>query len=247
LGGMFGTCMQPAGCTNCLSKYAGNTVKVQLEVIEALKEKENCIAGIHLPHKREMDESKSPLQTQGEKQCDEPPEARVVQDQKHVCQEQGNQTYKENEELNSHKGKQTSGKLHAELLDQEQQYQPSLQASAYKHDGYVSEAVAKRLTEVEERRLKFHNLHYYLGTGGFKDVNHQKQTSRWVSSGFTYPLHAAVRTNNLEFVQLLLWAGADATFQDSSKLTPAELCLKLNKKGSHRRILAALSKTECCR
>jgi len=101
-----------------------------------------------------------------------------------------------------------------------------------------AEAVAKEQQAAKEEKQA--KLNRFLASAGFKAVNQRKKTSGLVSSGFTDPLHAAVKANNLEAVQLLLWAGADKAHKDSSRLTPAALAKKLNKKDSHKAILAAL-------
>jgi len=100
-----------------------------------------------------------------------------------------------------------------------------------------AEAEAKEQAEKEAKQAK---LNGFLMSVGFKAVNEVKKKSGIVSSGFTYPLHAAVKTNNLEAVELLVWAGADKAQKDSSKLTPAALAKKLNNKDSHKAVLTAL-------
>jgi intein/homing endonuclease len=100
-----------------------------------------------------------------------------------------------------------------------------------------AEAEAKARAEKDQKQAK---LNGFLSSIGFKAVNEQKKKSGIVSSGFTYPLHAAIKANNLEAVELLLWAGADKAQKDSSKLTPAALAKKLNKKDSHKAVLTVL-------
>jgi len=100
-----------------------------------------------------------------------------------------------------------------------------------------AEAEAKARAEKDQKQAK---LNGFLSSIGFKAVNEQKKKSGIVSSGFTYPLHVAVKANNLEAVELLLWAGADKAQKDSSNLTPAALAKKLNKKDSHKAVLTVL-------
>lgn len=83
-------------------------------------------------------------------------------------------------------------------------------------------------------------LQTFLIEQGFKDVSGSKRTKGFFSSGFTYPLHAAVRTNDAKAVQALLWGGALPTMLDSQKLSPQALACQLNRKGSHAAVLAAL-------
>ena len=53
----------------------------------------------------------------------------------------------------------------------------------------------------DERRWK-ERLHAYLAKEGFKSVNKKKKTG--MLSRFTYPLHAAVKANNAEGMEMLL-------------------------------------------
>jgi len=100
-----------------------------------------------------------------------------------------------------------------------------------------AEAEAKAKAEKERKQGK---LNSFLTSAGFKEVNEQKKKSGMLSSSFTYPLHVAVKANNLEAVELLLWAGANKALKDSNKQTPSGLASKLNKKDSHKAILTAL-------
>jgi len=124
----------------------------------------------------------------------------------------------------------------AELRRQEEERQ-LLEEERLKQEHLRAEAEARKRAEKEEKQWK---LNSFFTSAGFKTVNEQKQKSGIVSSSFTYPLHVAVKANNLEAVELLLWAGADKAQIDSSKFTPAALARKLNRKDSHKAILAAL-------
>eukprot|EP00408_Alexandrium_pacificum_P059647 CAMPEP_0171168238 /NCGR_PEP_ID=MMETSP0790-20130122/7608_1 /TAXON_ID=2925 /ORGANISM="Alexandrium catenella, Strain OF101" /LENGTH=208 /DNA_ID=CAMNT_0011633073 /DNA_START=96 /DNA_END=722 /DNA_ORIENTATION=- len=99
------------------------------------------------------------------------------------------------------------------------------------------EAEARRRAEEARRREELGKV---LARDGFAGVNERKKKSGLLSSGFTYPLHAAVRAADAEAVGLLLWAGADRSLKDSAKLTPLMLAQKADKKGSHRQVVEAL-------
>merc|ERR1711920_391349 len=60
-----------------------------------------------------------------------------------------------------------------------------------------------------------------------------------------YALHSAVEEKDVEAVQALLRCGADANAKNSAGKTPRELADRLNRKGSHDHILAALSHEFC--
>lgn len=98
----------------------------------------------------------------------------------------------------------------------------------------------------EQRRLegaqKQEMLRSFLSGAGFKDVNEKKKEKGGMfSSGFTYPLHAAVKANDANMVQLLLQAGADRTLSNSKKATPLAMAQKLDKGGSHKQVITVLS------
>eukprot|EP00442_Polarella_glacialis_P019998 CAMPEP_0115048046 /NCGR_PEP_ID=MMETSP0227-20121206/329_1 /TAXON_ID=89957 /ORGANISM="Polarella glacialis, Strain CCMP 1383" /LENGTH=246 /DNA_ID=CAMNT_0002431383 /DNA_START=32 /DNA_END=772 /DNA_ORIENTATION=+ len=76
----------------------------------------------------------------------------------------------------------------------------------------------------------------FLQSHGFQTVKSRK-SFLW---RFSYPLHAAVKVNNLHALQLLLTAGADPTKANSAGLTPQLLAGRLDKNGSHAEVLAAL-------
>merc|ERR1719203_434308 len=60
-----------------------------------------------------------------------------------------------------------------------------------------------------------------------------------------YPLHVAVRANNVELIQRLLRAGADPFQCDSSGRTPLDLAQKLNSRNSHRKAMEVLKRSTC--
>jgi len=98
-----------------------------------------------------------------------------------------------------------------------------------------AEAAQRALANV--RHLK---LRSFLGSIGFKDINERKTKAGLLFSSFWYPLHAAVKANNLEAVELLLLAGANTSVKNSGKLSPMALAVKLNKNNSHKAIITAL-------
>mmetsp|Transcript_97516 Transcript_97516/g.284715 ORF Transcript_97516/g.284715 Transcript_97516/m.284715 type:complete len:212 (+) Transcript_97516:68-703(+) len=102
------------------------------------------------------------------------------------------------------------------------------------------EELARQQRE-EEEADKREQMTRFLGKNGFGSVNDKKKKGSFPLSGFTYPLHVAVKAADPKTVRVLLWAGADRNLKDSSKLTPLELARKLNKKGSQTDVIEALS------
>jgi len=115
----------------------------------------------------------------------------------------------------------------------------------------LDEEEARRRAEAQKQEEEAHRraeearkqeeIGQFLSKNGFADVNEKKKKSGMLSSGFTYPLHVAVKAADAQVVGLLLWGGADRSLKDSAKLTPLALAQKLDKKGSHKAVMDALA------
>jgi len=132
-------------------------------------------------------------------------------------------------------------RLQAEAEEQERLRR---QREEEEEEGYRrlrEEAEAKRLKEEED--AKRDQLNAFLQKAGFQEATEKKVKKGLISSSFSYPLHAAVKAKDAEAVELLLWAGADPTLQNSKKQTPLELAQKKNDKKtqSHAKVMAALA------
>merc|ERR1711904_11657 len=80
----------------------------------------------------------------------------------------------------------------------------------------------------------------FLEKSGFQTATDKKVKKGILSSSFSYPLHAAVEAKDSEAVELLLWAGADPSVENSKKQTPLQFAQKKNsKQGSHEKVIAA--------
>jgi len=93
-----------------------------------------------------------------------------------------------------------------------------------------AERTQKRRAQQEHERVVT-----FLKANGFCSVTARRRRIFKVS----YPLHAAVKRNDAEMVQLLLRAMADPTQKGSSGLTPLQLAQKRDKRGSHTAVLSA--------
>lgn len=103
------------------------------------------------------------------------------------------------------------------------------------------EEALRRQAEEEEKARRNQRLQAFLEKTGFDAVDEKKVKKGIISSGFFYPLHAAVEQKDAEAVELLLWAGADPCLANSKKLTPLKLAQAKNKQGSHDKVIAALA------
>uniref|UniRef100_A0A7S2QEZ2 Ankyrin repeat-containing protein n=1 Tax=Zooxanthella nutricula TaxID=1333877 RepID=A0A7S2QEZ2_9DINO len=97
----------------------------------------------------------------------------------------------------------------------------------------------------EHRAARVFKLRCFLARAGFRSVNEPKHTRvAWVAKGFLYPLHAAVKANDVAALEALLWARADVTKTDAKQRTPLALAVKLNLGGSHAEAIGLLSQTQ---
>jgi len=81
-------------------------------------------------------------------------------------------------------------------------------------------------------------LRPFLQRHGFQTVK-SKKSFLW---RFSYPLHVAVKINDVEAVELLLRAGADAKRTNSAGETPQQLAKRIQKGNSHAAVMAALER-----
>merc|ERR1712032_27578 len=91
-----------------------------------------------------------------------------------------------------------------------------------------------------EEAAKWDLVTTFLTEQGFRNVNDRRRSFPFCGR-VTYPLHAAVSTNDTSMTEVLLWAGADAGRENSDGLTPLELAYKLNRRGSHKKMIVLLS------
>jgi len=94
----------------------------------------------------------------------------------------------------------------------------------------------KRAAEEQARKEAQEKVDVFLKAKGFKTMS-MPRTSCFTAS---YPLHVAVQENNAGLVSALLLSGADKKVKNSTGKTPLEAAEKLNKKGSHAAVMAAL-------
>jgi len=94
----------------------------------------------------------------------------------------------------------------------------------------------KCAAEEQARKEAQEKVDVFLKAKGFKTMS-MPRTSCFTAS---YPLHVAVQENNAGLVSALLLSGADKKVKNSTGKTPLEAAEKLNKKGSHAAVMAAL-------
>jgi len=237
------------GCRGQANKRT-DTVKIDFASLASGGEKENVapLAPSATKHSDAVEKQKQEMKEEEQRQHREQEEREKQKRQQREEELQKERELQEQQEQQEQlcrlaEEKQQKAELQRQEEERKRQENQRLLAEAEAKDRAEAEAKAhaeaesKARAEKEEKQAK---LHGFLTSVGFKSVNEQKKKSGIVSSGFTYPLHAAVKADNPEAVELLLWAGADKAQKDSSKLTPAALAKKLNKKDSHKAVLTAL-------
>lgn len=100
--------------------------------------------------------------------------------------------------------------------------------------------VGLALRRARAEREANEKLRVFLRDNGFAGVCDSR---RWLMKTY-YPLHVAVKQNNVMMVQLLLRRGADPRQANSSRQTPYEYALCCSKHGSHKEVLTLLRRYE---
>merc|ERR1739848_24885 len=103
-----------------------------------------------------------------------------------------------------------------------------------------AEAAQKAAEKEEELKLAQQEVQSWCKTRGFQDVNAERKTFK----GKKYPLHSAVKHQDVKIVKQLIKCGARKDLKDSKGQTPAQLAEKLcnggSKDGLAQSILAEL-------
>jgi len=104
-------------------------------------------------------------------------------------------------------------------------------------DRAATEALRQRLEEQTAAEAKA-RLELWLRQEKFTGVNDKRKSMMKAK----YPLHSAVKRQDLDLVQLLMRFNADPSLEDSNNLTPKMLAEKSNKDGSYAAIIQALGR-----
>mmetsp|Transcript_126022 Transcript_126022/g.364662 ORF Transcript_126022/g.364662 Transcript_126022/m.364662 type:complete len:198 (-) Transcript_126022:188-781(-) len=120
----------------------------------------------------------------------------------------------------------------AERLEAEARAAAEAAAVAAAAEQDEERARARRQREDAEQKVAT-----FLRARGFKTLTSPKRSCLKTS----FPLHVAVEENSAEMVTALLACGADCTVKNSAGKTPRALAEKLNKRGSHDVVVAALA------
>jgi len=115
--------------------------------------------------------------------------------------------------------------LEAERVAEEERRLAAEEAAAAEAAAEVARYEAERERKAAEER----KVSEYLAAHGFKDVN-TKKSSMFRSR---YPLHVAVKEQDVEMVKLLLSVGADRTLKNSSGKTPVQKAEEYSKQNKN--------------
>lgn len=214
-----------------------NTVKVDTAALLARsKDKENagpkCNALTKEEHERRQRENEERERRQEEAKHAE--EKRRAMEQAREEQQQEEQRRREEEYQRQQVEQEQREREELQRLQEEQRLEEE-------HRRQEEERAAEylRRREEERRQLDLENKKtaaIWLKDNGFKSIDElvRKRMSK------VRPLHVAVQKNAAQVVRMLLDAGADRRLPNSSKQIPLELAQKLDKKGSHAEVIAAL-------
>jgi hypothetical protein len=140
-------------------------------------------------------------------------------------------------------GQIDSSLLHSrsEVLESARQGEESAAAESAAAPAAAAAVAAAEEREAAEHAAQLavaqHQVSKWCNQHGFKDATHPKKTLRGATK---FPLHTAVKHRDAAMVDLLLKCGVDLSVLDSRHQTPGALAAKLNRNGSHERILALL-------
>jgi len=110
-----------------------------------------------------------------------------------------------------------------------------LEEAAALHELVAEVEVARR--QQEELAVAWAQVDTFLCAEGFEHISARRR--RCCRS--QHPLHRAVEENDAALIRALLHCGSDPTLEDSARRTPHRLASRLDRKGSHEEVLAALS------
>jgi len=125
----------------------------------------------------------------------------------------------------------------AEIAEREAAERAALEMEAVAHAEAEARLEEERRAADLARQRAEEQVGIFLRARGFKSIAAPRKKC-FVSS---FPLHAAVEENSAEIVRALLMCGADGSRKNSAGKTPREWAVKLNKRGSHEEVIAALS------
>lgn len=144
------------------------------------------------------------------------------------------QRQNEEEERKRRKAEELQQQEQEENKDEERRQQEAKAEEANAMQAEQEEAERNR--KLEEIKAS-HRVQTWLQSNSFAHVN-DLQRKRFTK---LRPLHLAVQSNDAETVALLLKASADRNLTSSKRETPMQLALRLNKAGSHKAVLDALT------
>eukprot|EP00419_Tripos_fusus_P086290 CAMPEP_0172844348 /NCGR_PEP_ID=MMETSP1075-20121228/32151_1 /TAXON_ID=2916 /ORGANISM="Ceratium fusus, Strain PA161109" /LENGTH=234 /DNA_ID=CAMNT_0013688775 /DNA_START=70 /DNA_END=774 /DNA_ORIENTATION=+ len=91
-----------------------------------------------------------------------------------------------------------------------------------------------------ERQERQEAVKFFCRRYGFSGATQPRKSGCTVFGSVTYPLHQAAELADARIVEMLLKEGASPTMKNGSKQTAAQAAQKMNKDGSHERVLQAL-------
>eukprot|EP00929_Paragymnodinium_shiwhaense_P047522 TRINITY_DN240_c0_g2_i2.p1 TRINITY_DN240_c0_g2~~TRINITY_DN240_c0_g2_i2.p1 ORF type:complete len:240 (-),score=94.42 TRINITY_DN240_c0_g2_i2:349-1068(-) len=233
-------------CGACsLSDPAADTVKIDFAAVKNSQEEPS----VHKPEEHPVDalfgnEAARAEQEEAARRLAEEEAARQLAEQKarqeqqeeqeRLEQEAAAQRQRDDEEARARKETEEIAAAEAAAKQAEAEQAQAAEAERVRLEKDAEEAEQQELVREAEAKKK---MQEFLKKHSFKgpDVKRSKLL------GFKFPLHSAVKHNDVEVVRILLANGANTSSKDSSGKTPYQLAQKIDKNGSHVRLMEALA------
>lgn len=205
-------------------RFAEDVTQKHKEVEERLRRKQEE------EEEEEVRRKQKAVEEEAQRRAKEEEEARIIAERE-LAERQRQREQEEAEEQECIFRRQMEEEMRRKHEEEERERQRQKQQEA-------EEEVRLRKKEAEKNA----KVQAFLEKSGFQTATDKKVKKGILSSSFSYPLHAAVEAKDSEAVELLLWAGADPSVENSKKQTPLQFAQKKNsKQGSHEKVIAALA------
>lgn len=226
-------------CKTCSSSDpTQDTVKV--DASKLISDKEN-VSPTQVP--KTIDDAKVQqrlAQTKAKKEAEERRQAEEEETRRRRKEQEAAETHRRKEEAAAAVAAAAAAAAAAEER-QRQERQRAAEEDAKKAAEaalMARKAEEERKHAEEELRVMQEKVDAWCKSNGYENMNVQKQTFKRATK---FPLHTAVKHQNVEMVEFLVKCGADKEAKDSKGQRPADLATKMNKNGSHEQILATLN------
>eukprot|EP00929_Paragymnodinium_shiwhaense_P047520 TRINITY_DN240_c0_g1_i1.p1 TRINITY_DN240_c0_g1~~TRINITY_DN240_c0_g1_i1.p1 ORF type:complete len:244 (-),score=97.51 TRINITY_DN240_c0_g1_i1:284-1015(-) len=237
-------------CGACsLSDRTSDTVKIDFTAVKSADEQPSVEKPEGLEDSRNLSRiQEDPDEEEAENEADafraEQEEARRLEEEQarreqqeeaeRLEREAAAQRQREAEETRAKQVAEEAAAAEAAAKEAEEERAQAAEAERIRLEKEAEEAEKqRRLHEAEEKK----RMEEFLKKHAFKGPDMKRSKLL----GFKFPLHSAVKHNDVEMVRILLANGANTSSKDSSGNTPYQLAQKVDKHGSHAMVMETLA------